>query len=305
MKLYLSLLHTKGVPTKPNVTVDDITPYSVRVAWTHSLSIIALKNYTVTIKQQQQHDEITFEVSETQTFNADGSTEFKKLKPYINYRVVVTVYDKVGNQQSAFTEFETLQTGEYYIKHAAMNLHTHFSHTAPTAPPQAVRAEAYDTNTLRISWQPPLRDFQNGVIQKYHILYHPISEPGSLYHSSSESPNDDEVLLESLGEGVRYNISVAAETVEIGPYSKGIIQQTYPRPPAFISGPPIIVPGFDATENTIPVQLPAINITQFRYIKFKIMPFSQNTSIFNTIQSFLGSGSSTRQQWRHTITLFN
>lgn len=97
----------------------------------------------------------------------------------------------------------------------------------------------------------------------YYILYYPISQPNNLY-VSNVLPNDEVILTMPVGEGVSYNISVAAETVEIGPFSKGIVQQTYPRPPAFISGPPIIVPGFDATENTIPVQLPDINITQFR-----------------------------------------
>lgn len=106
-------MYIKGVPTRPNVTVEDITPRSVKVLWNPSLSIIGLSHYTVTL---EMYVDIIFEV-ETQTYDADGyhtSTKFERLKPFTYYRVVVTVYDKAGNKTSSFTELQTLESGEYY-----------------------------------------------------------------------------------------------------------------------------------------------------------------------------------------------
>ena len=129
-----------------------------------------------------------------------------------------------------------------------------------------VGAEAHDTRRIRVFWQPLPQDLQNGLIRKYSVLYHPTFDPRDLY--ATEVTSGTEVLLVMpRGEGVSYSIRVAAVTVEVGPFSEAVVQQTYPRPPAFSSGPPTIVPGFNATENTIPIQLPAVNITQFRFIQ--------------------------------------
>ena len=73
------------------------------------------------------------------------------------------------------------------------------------------------------------------------------------------------LLVMPLGPGVSYTVSVAAVTVDKGPFSEPVIQQTYPVPPMFAPEPPSTISGFDPTEHTIPVQLPRVNnLTQFR-----------------------------------------
>ena len=138
--------------------------------------------------------------------------------------------------------------------------------TAPEAAPENVLAEAYDTERIRLSWGPPSAHLRNGIIRKYLILYHPTTDPDNS-HISNVFSGTEVLLLMPLGPGVSYTISVTAVTVEQGPFSEAVIQQTYPIPPMFATEPPSTIPGFDATEHTIPVQLPHVNnLTQFRYI---------------------------------------
>ena len=41
----------------------------------------------------------------------------------------------------------------------------------PSAPPQNVLTEALDSQTIKVQWDPPARDKQNGQILGYRVLY--------------------------------------------------------------------------------------------------------------------------------------
>ena len=127
-------------------------------------------------------------------------------------------------------------------------------------------AEAKDTDKIRVSWSPPAPGLTNGVIQSYSIIYHPTADP-TLSSILNNLPGTEADLDLPMGTGVSYSIRVAAFTVARGPFSEGVIQMTYPLPPSFSSGPPIIVPGVEETKNTITLQLPFVNTTQFRYYR--------------------------------------
>ena len=143
--------------------------------------------------------------------------------------------------------------------------------TAPDAAPVNVLAEAYDTRRIRLLWGPPPVHLRHGVIRKYSVLYYPIEQPERLFIFDVFS-GIEVLLLMPLGPGVSYSISVAAVTVEKGPFSEAVIQRTYSLPPEFAPHPPTTISGFDATEHTIPLQLPPTNdITQFRYTLTRII----------------------------------
>ena len=146
-----------------------------------------------------------------------------------------------------------------------MQLHICLCLTAPEGAPGNVIAEAYDTERIWLSWSPPNTSLHNGIIRKYSIVYHPVAQPNNTSIFNTDVASSAGVLLRMpLGPGTSYNFSVAANTIKIGPLSAGVIQQTYPEPPVFYSGPPTTISGVDATESTIPVQLPPVNYTQFR-----------------------------------------
>ena len=127
-------------------------------------------------------------------------------------------------------------------------------------------AEAKDTDKIRLSWSPPAPGLTNGVIRSYSIIYHPTADPTQL-SILNNLPGTEADLDLPMGPGVSYRIRVAAFTIARGPFSEGVIQMTYPLPPSFSSGPPIIVPGVEETKNTIALQLPFVNTTQFRYYR--------------------------------------
>ena len=124
-------------------------------------------------------------------------------------------------------------------------------------------AESLDTNRIRLTWSPPPTHLQNGVVRAYSILYHPTSDSSlpSILNDVSETQT---VLDLPLGGGISYTLRIAAVTVARGPFSDGVVQKTYSLPPSFSSGPPVIAAGSDTTQHTLPIQLPPVNITQFR-----------------------------------------
>ena len=150
-----------------------------------------------------------------------------------------------------------------HIHTFSLSLSLMYTHTAPEAAPDNIIAEALDTDKIKLSWSPPPPHLQNGVIHSYSVLYTPTTN-STLTFSITNVSDTEVVISHSLEAGVSYNISVAAVTVARGPYSEGVVQTTYPLPPS-ISGPPIVVPGVELTPHTLAVQLPLVNISQFRY----------------------------------------
>ena len=69
-----------------------------------------------------------------------------------------------------------------------------------------------------LSWAPPPPEHQNGLIVLYHIA---ITEADTNTHLDTTSV-DETTLIGPLHPYYTYKFSVAAETVEIGPYTSQI-----------------------------------------------------------------------------------
>ena len=99
-----------GVITRPIVSVQSITEDSVMVVWTPSASLIALEDYTITLREMAVEQQ-------TQTFApyaGEYAVKFNELKPYTLYGVSVVAMDKAGNRaHSSNEEFWTQETGIY------------------------------------------------------------------------------------------------------------------------------------------------------------------------------------------------
>lgn len=94
-------------------------------------------------------------------------------------------------------------------------------HTAPSAAPTEVSTVPLQPHILRISWQPPPEEFQNGVIRSYaiSILSQTSIDRNITVVNSSQLYNS----IDSLHPFYVYRVSVAATTVEMGPYSSEVI----------------------------------------------------------------------------------
>ena len=138
---------------------------------------------------------------------------------------------------------------------------------APEAPPTDIVAEAYNVDSIRLVWGPPPADLQNGPISSYLVRYHSLLDQGD--QGTEEVAPQDGLTIEFIISGLlrtdtRYNITVAAVTVAVGPFSGGVVQQTYPEPPVISAEPPSTAGS--VTQTVIPIRLPDIDTPEFRYV---------------------------------------
>ena len=101
------------------------------------------------------------------------------------------------------------------------------TYSAPTAAPTQVQGEAIDSTSIRINWNPPPDDKQNGVILGYRIL-HSIKESGSSTDITQSVTADELTLvIRNLLKWTEYKFQVAAYThLGDGPKSAPIFVQT-------------------------------------------------------------------------------
>ena len=85
-----------------------------------------------------------------------------------------------------------------------------------TVLPQLVTA-----TSLTLTWQPPSFENSNGIIQQYVIQITEV-DTGRRF---TETSNSTAIIVESLHPFYSYNCRVAAETIEVGPYSSPITVQ--------------------------------------------------------------------------------
>ena len=133
---------------------------------------------------------------------------------------------------------------------------------APDAPPSNVVAEAVDTSSIRVSWDPPPAEMINGIITEYVLTYVPITNP------NSETPlrvtRGTEELVSGVTPDTAFIFTVVAVTIDISPESLPIVQRTYPIPPASLQDSPSVPTNPEVTMTTIPITLPSVNTSQFR-----------------------------------------
>ena len=90
------------------------------------------------------------------------------------------------------------------------------SSVAPSGPPQNISTEATSSQTVYLTWNPPLPEEQNGVITGYFIKV-TLLERGETFQVFSEM---SELIVESLKPYTTYGFVIRAQTcIGIGPFS--------------------------------------------------------------------------------------
>lgn len=111
---------------------------------------------------------------------------------------------------------------------------SHSSHlppfpTVPGAPPQDVRGSAVDSRSLRITWNPPPRDQQNGAITYYKLKYLKVESGDDLAKAQEIRVEADQqtYVIGGLEKWTEYRVWVIAGTeVGDGPPSLPIVIRT-------------------------------------------------------------------------------
>ena len=91
-------------------------------------------------------------------------------------------------------------------------------HSAPSQPPRNLQRVPLNSTTLRLSWQPPSSQYQNGLIREYRINI-TENETGRNFQLTSTHTF---IIIPHLHPYYQYNCSVAAYTISLGPFSSAI-----------------------------------------------------------------------------------
>ncbi|XP_046695181.1 netrin receptor DCC isoform X1 [Silurus meridionalis] len=123
---------------------------------------------------------------------------------------------------------------EYSLRVLALNRHgpgittddmliTTFS-DVPSAPPQNISLEVIYSRSIKVSWQPPPANAQNGFVTGYKIRYRKTGRRGE---QEAIEPNNLWYLFTGLEKGSQYSFQVAAMTVNgTGPSSEWYTAET-------------------------------------------------------------------------------
>ncbi len=92
----------------------------------------------------------------------------------------------------------------------------------PTGAPLSVSAASISSSSIRISWQAPLLELQNGQITSYRINI--LELETGIVMTFSTVPTDSIYVVNSLHPFYNYNCSVAAYTNGLGPIAYDVVQ---------------------------------------------------------------------------------
>ncbi|XP_061836583.1 netrin receptor DCC isoform X4 [Nerophis lumbriciformis] len=94
----------------------------------------------------------------------------------------------------------------------------------PSAPPQNITLEVVLSRSIKVSWQPPPRGAQNGIISAYKIKYRKTGRRGD---QEAIEPNNLWYLFTGLEKGSQYSFQVSAMTTNgTGPASDWYTAET-------------------------------------------------------------------------------
>ena len=96
----------------------------------------------------------------------------------------------------------------------------HLHHPVPSAPPRSLSVDPLTPQRLSVSWRAPPQDQQNGEIRYYTIRLVELAVGSVREYNTSDSSTHWSV--DSLQPYNRYNVSVAAATVGLGPFNNEI-----------------------------------------------------------------------------------
>jgi hypothetical protein len=152
--------------------------------------------------------------TEFQWTSPELTTTRGSLHPHFHYEFRVAARTSIGTGPSSAVE--TVQTLP----------------AAPTAAPTQLRVSNFDSSTIELVWEPPPFTDRNGDIVRYHLRV-TEQETQTIFEYSSTSQR---YTLTSLHPYYNYVISIAAETVGVGPFTSGLLQETMESVPSSAPG---------------------------------------------------------------------
>lgn len=92
-----------------------------------------------------------------------------------------------------------------------------FLDAAPSSPPQILLGESLSPTVIYITWEPPPSGEWNGIIRSYTlIILEVVSNTTATYQQQAQQT---QLLIEFLHPYYNYTCTLAAETIELGPFT--------------------------------------------------------------------------------------
>lgn len=93
-----------------------------------------------------------------------------------------------------------------------------FIHVAPTGTPKNLNVTALGQNELYVRWSAPDDDSVNGELRYYIIIYCTLNNK-AVCNTTNVTGDMKQIKLPDLMIDTMYNVSVAAYTIEVGPFA--------------------------------------------------------------------------------------
>ncbi|GAB6026763.1 Down syndrome cell adhesion molecule-like protein 1 [Chamberlinius hualienensis] len=189
------------------VTVVNHGSRSISLSWTrpyHNNDVIS--RYII-----QLTDTAASRIMNVTVAGSEISTAVSGLNPATSYVLRMAAENQVG--LSEFSKQVNINTAE----------------EAPTGQPRDMRAEAYDGNSISVSWMYPSRDTWNGIIRGFHVGHRIADSSDSFSFQTVELSEEAEserfsTLIANLRQYTKYSVTVRAfNSVGYGPRSDEII----------------------------------------------------------------------------------
>ena len=90
-----------------------------------------------------------------------------------------------------------------------------FFRLVPKTSPQNISVVSLDHSTIQVTWSPPAKEHQNGIIRSYTVI---VVHEESNFHQKV-SVNDTSLFVPDLKPFHTYNVQIAAHTIGTGPFS--------------------------------------------------------------------------------------
>lgn len=222
-----NVIHILAVPTgAPQLfKAEAVSSSSIRITWIpppEEEQNGVIRSYHINVTTEDDG------TSTTMHFETDGFTTIfilNALHPFYVYHIEIAAYT-IGLGPTASAVERTDPDGQSCN---TVSYHTHaynmllLFHKVPSGAPQNLTVVALNSRSVQASWTEPEADHHNGLIVDYILLLSGL-DSDEVYELQSDG-NTFVKTLSSLHPFYTYTLSIAAVTIDIGPFSSAVVFQ--------------------------------------------------------------------------------
>ncbi|XP_022256217.1 Down syndrome cell adhesion molecule-like protein Dscam2 isoform X3 [Limulus polyphemus] len=189
---------------------------SARIGW--SVPFNGNSNLTRYLVQCSPSQDWQHQVVNLTVDRIENSAELMGLRPAQSYRCRVRAENNIGIGHPS--DLVSVITAEEVLA---------YSTTVPGGPPRGVKADALDSQTVRVTWQPPEKELWNGPLKGYYVGYKILNSDSPYLYKNLEvgEHTQQEVLLSQLEKFTSYTILVQGyNAMGAGPRSDEVVVRT-------------------------------------------------------------------------------